>query len=261
MQLWNTFHEADKVEKAFQMSLNNLGLDYIDLFLIHFPFGYAYKNDHEQWPRNSDGSRALNNVDYLETWKAMEKLVDTGLVKSIGISNFNSKQIERLVANARIKPVVNQVECSPTINQRKLTKFCKQRNIVVMGFCPLGHPNPHGKSPAFMYDERVEAIADKYNKTPAQIGLRYLVSLWVEFVMRKNVNIVYVCFLTIQVELGVVPIPKSVRRERLEQNINLFDFSLTEDDHKMMSNFNTNQRLVAMYDARKSPFWPYGIDF
>lgn len=146
------------------------------MFLIHFPFGYAHKNDHDQWPRNSDGSRALNNVDYVETWKAMERLVETGLVKSIGVSNFNSEQIARLLAVAKIPPVVNQVECSPTINQKKLTKFCKERNIAIVGFCPLGHPNPAMRSPAFMYDERVKQIADKYNKTPVQIGLKYLVS-------------------------------------------------------------------------------------
>lgn len=175
-QLWNTFHAADKVEHACRQSLSNLNLDYIDLFLIHFPFGYAHQNDTEQWPRNSDGSRALSNVDYLETWTAMEKCVELGLVKSIGVSNFNSEQITRILSIAQIPPVVNQVECSPTINQRKLTKFCKERNIVVMGFCPLGHPNPHARTPSYMFDDRVKRIADKYNKTTAQIGLRYLVS-------------------------------------------------------------------------------------
>lgn len=106
----------------------------------------------------------------------MEKCVELGLVKSIGVSNFNSEQITRILSIAQIPPVVNQVECSPTINQRKLTKFCKERNIVVMGFCPLGHPNSHARTPSYMFDDRVKRIADKYNKTTAQIGLRYLVS-------------------------------------------------------------------------------------
>lgn len=178
-----------------------------------------------------------SNVDYIDTWKAMERLVELGWVKSIGVSNFNSEQIARLLTVAKIRPVVNQVECSPTINQRKLTKFCKERHIEVTGFCPLGHPNPAGRTPAFMYDGRVKAIADKYCKTPAQIGLRYLH------------------------ELGVTPIPKSVRKQRMIENISIFDFSLTEDEKKIMDAFNTGQRLVAMYDARKSPFWPYGIKF
>lgn len=188
------------MERTCRQSVENLGLDYIDLYLIHFPFGYMYKNDSEQWPRNPDGSRALryithfisnhkipelikhfpfqhnSNVDYVDTWKAMEKLVTLGLVKSIGISNFNSEQIKRLLTIATIKPVVNQVECSPMINQRKLTRFCKERDIIVMGFCPLGHPNAITKSPPHIFDERVKAIGDKYNKSPAQIVLRYLVN-------------------------------------------------------------------------------------
>lgn len=117
-----------------------------------------------------------SNVDYIETWKAMEKLVSTGKVKSIGVSNFNSEQIARLLSVATILPVVNQVECSPQINQKKLTKFCRDRNIVITGFCPLGHPNPAARTPDFMYDARVRAIAEKYGKSVAQIGLRYLVS-------------------------------------------------------------------------------------
>lgn len=167
----------------------------------------------------------------------MERLVELGWVKSIGVSNFNSEQIVRLLNVAKIRPVVNQIECSPTINQRKLTKFCKERHIEVTGFCPLGHPNPAGRTPAFMYDGRVKAIADKYGKTPAQIGLRYLH------------------------ELGVTPIPKSVRKQRMIENISIFDFSLTQNEKTIMDSFNTGQRLVAMHDARKSPFWPYGIKF
>lgn len=105
----------------------------------------------------------------------MERLVATGKVKSIGVSNFNSEQIARLLSSAQIKPVVNQVECSTQINQTKLTKFCRERGIVVTGFCPLGHPNPGARTPAFMYNARVRAIAEKYGKSAAQIGLRYLV--------------------------------------------------------------------------------------
>lgn len=179
----------------------------------------------------------FSNVDYIDTWKEMERLVESGLVKSIGVSNFNSEQIARLLTVAKIKPVVNQVECSPTINQRELTKFCKDRNIAITGFCPLGHPNPAGRSPAFMYDSRVAAIADKYNKTPAQIGLRYLH------------------------ELGVTPIPKSVRKHRMLENISIFNFTLSEEDRQIMDSFNTGQRLVAMHDAKRSPYWPYGIKF
>lgn len=167
----------------------------------------------------------------------MERLVELGWVKSIGVSNFNSEQIARLMTVAKIRPVVNQVECSPTINQRKLTKFCKDRGIVTMGFCPLGHPNPLMRTPEFMYSPHVKAIADKYSKSPAQIGLRYLH------------------------ELGVIPIPKSIRKQRMIENISIFDISLTDQERQIMDGFNTGDRLVAMHDARKSPYWPYGIKF
>lgn len=176
-------------------------------------------------------------MDFVDTWKAMERLVELGLVKSIGISNFNSEQITRILNVAKIKPVVNEVECSPAINQRKLNRFCRDRGIHLIGFCPLGHPNRQSRTPAHMFDSRVAAIANKYQKTPAQIVLRYLV------------------------ELGVAPIPKSVRHERIQENISIFDFQLSPEDKAIMDGFNTGQRLVAMHDARHSPYYPYGLKF
>lgn len=167
----------------------------------------------------------------------MEHLVELGLVRSIGVSNFNSEQIARLLTIAKIRPVVNQIECSPTINQKKLTKFCNERDIAITGFCPLGHPSPYDRTPPFMYDSRVNEIANKYNKTPAQIGLRYLH------------------------ELNVTPIPKSIRKQRMMENIDIFDFTLSAEDKQIMDAFNTGQRLVSMFDARTSPYWPYGIKF
>lgn len=104
----------------------------------------------------------------MDTWRAMEKLVDLGLVKSIGLSNFNSEQVDRVVNESRIKPVSNQVECSPIINQKKLTAFCKEREVVVVAYCPLARQQLAGR-------KEVKDIAAKYNKTPAQICLRYLV--------------------------------------------------------------------------------------
>lgn len=105
----------------------------------------------------------------------MENLVKLGLVKSIGISNFNSEQIDRLLGAAEIKPVTNQVEGSPELNQKKLIKFCKERDIVITAYRPLGKANAELKHPPYLFDSRVEAIADKYKKSAAQIVLRYLV--------------------------------------------------------------------------------------
>lgn len=116
-----------------------------------------------------------DDIDILDTYKAMEKLVEKGLVRSIGLSNFNSEQITHILNGCTIKPVMNQVEFSPLLNQKKLIDFCKEREIAVSAFTPLGRPNPQQKTPNFIYDENVIAIGQKYNKTSAQVVLRYLV--------------------------------------------------------------------------------------
>lgn len=106
----------------------------------------------------------------------MEELVRKGLVRSIGLSNFNSEQVELIFKNCSIKPVVNQVECNPAINQHKLKKFCADRDIILTAYTPLGRPNFESKTPEYIFDEEVVAIGKKYNKTTAQVVLRYLVS-------------------------------------------------------------------------------------
>lgn len=123
------------------------------------------------------GTTLTTDVDYLDTWRAMEDLVKTGRVRSIGISNFNSQQVERLYSTATIKPVTNQVECHPNLNQRKLIAFCAARNITVTAYSPLGRPHTtDGKKLAFS-DPKVLELSEKYKKTPAQIILRYTVGL------------------------------------------------------------------------------------
>lgn len=105
----------------------------------------------------------------------MEKLVADGLVKNIGVSNFNIEQLQRLLKHAQIKPTVNQIECSPHVTPLDTIKFCKENDIVVTAYTPLGLPKPDLKTPDFMFDEKMVNIGKKYNKTPAQVVLRYLV--------------------------------------------------------------------------------------
>lgn len=116
-------------------------------------------------------------MGYLDTWKAMENLVKSGRVRSIGISNFNSEQVDRLNSAATIKPVTNQIECHPNLNQRKLIEFCAARNITVTAYSPLGRPNAAKGNTIAISDPKVLKLAEKYHKTPAQIVLRYTVSL------------------------------------------------------------------------------------
>lgn len=121
-------------------SLSKLKLDYVDLYLVHWPMGF--KETAPSLPQDSSG---YSDIDYLETWQGMEQCIELRLAKSIGLSNFNSEQIERILGNCKVKPVVNQVEVNPNINQKKLIKFCKDRNIAITGFCPLGRSNLVGK--------------------------------------------------------------------------------------------------------------------
>ncbi|XP_011295548.1 1,5-anhydro-D-fructose reductase isoform X1 [Musca domestica] len=238
-KLWNIHHEPDRVEGACRKQLELLGLDYIDLYLMHLPVGYKYVNEETLLPKNDDGVLQLSDVDYLDTYKAMEKLVKLGLVRSIGVSNFNSEQLQRILDNCEIKPVTNQVECSPALNQRKLTQFCKERNITLTAYSPLGRPKPDEKKPEFYYSEKTKALADKYKKTPAQIILRYLV------------------------DIGVIPIPKSSNPKRIEENFNIFDFQLSPEDIAVMDTFHTGERLVPfnLIKGQNHKYWPFSIEF
>lgn len=164
-----------------------MGLDYIDLFLMHSPEAYHQVakagltqppqtvDDIELFPKDAGGKNLVANVDYIDTWRAMEQLLSTGVVRSIGISNFDINQVQRLDSIAQIKPVVNQVECHPNKNQRPLIDFCASRGIALIAYSPLGRPHEaQGKNIA-LFDPNVQLIANKYGKTPAQVILRYTV--------------------------------------------------------------------------------------
>ena len=134
-----------------------MGLDYLDMYLIHWPM--AYKEGNELFPRDEEGQVAYSDVDYLDTWKEMEKLFDHGLTKGIGLSNFNSKQVDRVWEVARIKPAVNQFECHPYLNQRKLIDHCKAKGISITAYSPLGSPDrPWAQpgDPSLMDDPKVK---------------------------------------------------------------------------------------------------------
>ncbi|XP_037824845.1 1,5-anhydro-D-fructose reductase-like [Lucilia sericata] len=238
-KLWNIHHEPERVEGACRKQLQLLGLDYIDLYLMHLPVGYKYVSEEDLLPKDEAGTLQLSDVDYLDTYKAMEKLVKLGLVRSIGVSNFNSQQLQRVLDNCEIKPVTNQVECSPALNQRKLTQFCKERDITLTAYSPLGRPKPAENKPEFYFSAKTKALAEKYNKTPAQIVLRYLV------------------------DIGVIPIPKSSNPQRIAENFNIFDFKLSPEDIAIMDTFHTGERLVPfnLIKGQNHKYWPFSIEF
>ncbi|KAK4323141.1 hypothetical protein Pmani_006143 [Petrolisthes manimaculis] len=237
-KLWNTFHSKSLVVPTLKESLTNLGLDYLDLYLIHWPMGY--KEGGEKFPTNADGTTAFSDVDYIEAWQGLEDALSQGLVHSIGVSNFNKDQIERVLSSGNIVPVTNQIECHPYLNQKKLIDWCRTKNIYITAYSPLGSPDrPWAKpeDPLLLEEPKLVAIAEKYKRTPAQIAIRY------------------------QVQRDVIVIPKSVTKSRIESNLQVFDFKLSSEDMKTIDSFDCNGRALHLDWVKEHKYWPFNTEF
>ena len=169
-KLWNNNHRPERVQPAFESSRNRLQLDYIDLYLIHTPF--AFLPGDNQDPRDQNGNVIYDEgITLMDTWKAMENLVDGGKCKAIGLSDVSLDQLQEIFKSARIKPAVVQVESHPYLPEIELLEFCKSNGIVMLAFAPLGH----GINPGVLEDPTIIAIAQRVNKTPAQVLLAWAV--------------------------------------------------------------------------------------
>ncbi|XP_011299335.1 alcohol dehydrogenase [NADP(+)] A [Fopius arisanus] len=234
-KLWNNAHNEDKVVPSCRKSLENLGLDYMDLYLIHWPV--AFQESDDMMPMDSSGRLLLSDTDYLETWRGMEECVRQGLTRSIGLSNFNSEQIARILQVATIKPVNNQVEVTVNLNQVPLIEFCKKHEITVTGYSPLGRPGNRRGVANSLDSPQIVAISEKYKKSPAQIACRY----------------VY--------QQGAAPIPKSVTESRIKENIDIFDFELTPEEMKAIESAGTGIRMGCFSDAKDHQYYPFSTPF
>jgi len=221
-KVWNTFHSFELARRSVDQTLEELGLAYIDLMLIHWPTGY--KEGGEIFPKNEDGTKMLySDVDYLDTWKALESKLAEGKIRSLGLSNFNPQQIQRIIANGKVRPAVLQVELHPYFQQKELVAFCAKESIVVTAYSPLANPSmPFRKEgdPNVLHDPTVTSIAKKHSRSNAQVVLRFLI------------------------QKHIVVIPKSVNAERIKDNGRVFDFSLTEEEMGAMEGLDRNRRFL-----------------
>lgn len=191
-KLWNTNHRPERVKPAFEASCQRLQIDYLDCYLIHTPF--AFKPGDDQDPRDASGHVIYDRETRLiDTWRALESLVDEGHCKSIGLSDITLDVLKTIVAAARIKPAVVQIESHPYLPEWDMLEFCKQHGIILLAFAPLGH----GMHPNVLEDAVITGIARHIQKTPAQVALAWAVQRGTAFLttsatpshIRENIDI------------------------------------------------------------------------
>ncbi len=241
-KLWNTYHAANHVRQACEKSLTDLGLEYLDLYLIHFPIAQRFVPFEKRYPPGwFFDPDAVNpvveeaRVSICETWQAMEDLAKSGLVRNIGICNFGTSQIRDLLSYATIRPAVLQVETHPYLTQEKLLRYCDQEKIAYTAFSPLGAQSYFSlgmadPSEAALEHDVVKSIAAATGKTAAQVLLRW------------------------GVQRGTSVIPKTSSRERMEENINVFDFELTGEQMNAISGLDQGRRFNDPGDFGESAF-------
>ncbi len=216
-KLWNSFHHPESVEPAIRKTLADLQLDYLDLYLIHWPL--VFKQGHDQ-ARSANDLLSTDEVPLADTWKAMEEIKRKGLTRHIGVSNFSIKKLDELSKQSETKPEVNQVEIHPFFTQEKMLRYCRENDIIVTAYSPLGSRHLIKTNESITQQQIIIRLAEKYNCTPAQIILAWGMAR------------------------GYAVIPKSVNADRIIENIGALSVQLTDSEVKLISSMNRNQRIA-----------------
>ncbi|ODS88608.1 MAG: oxidoreductase [Chryseobacterium sp. SCN 40-13] len=205
-KVWRNDLGYHKTKEAFAKSLKQTGLNYLDLYLIHWP---ANARNFNNWQKTN-----------AETWRAMEELLEEGKIKSIGVSNFWPEHLEALLDSAKIKPAVNQIEFHPGYWQPETTQYCKEKEIVLQAWSPLARGR-------IIENEILIKIASRHQKSVSQIALRWIV------------------------QHGVIPLPKAASNERMNENLDIFDFALSDEEMELINNLPETG-----FSGERPDLWP-----
>ncbi|GAM87195.1 hypothetical protein ANO11243_052170 [Dothideomycetidae sp. 11243] len=228
-KLWNSFHDKDRVKPICKKQLKDWGIDYFDLYIVHFPIALKYVDPSVRYPpgwNDENDMLSPSKAPLSDTWKAMEELVDEGLAKNIGVSNYSGGLMLDLLRYARIAPATLQIEHHPYLTQEGLLQLCKDNNIAVTAYSSFGPQSfveldmQKAKDATLLFDnDVVKSIADKHHKSPAQVLLRWAT------------------------QRGVAVIPKSNNQNRLAQNLDVCSFELSAEELKSISGLNQGLRF------------------